>query len=118
MRDVNPGYRADHALVAGYNLPARQYATQVSIDGFNRSLVERLEGLPGTTAAGLANALPASGFTGSSAYVLDETARNQSDKLRVAPWFQTYGDYFRAMGIPLISGRYFMATTKKVRRQS
>ncbi len=25
MRDVNPGFRADHVLVAGYNLPSQQY---------------------------------------------------------------------------------------------
>jgi predicted permease len=112
MRDVNPGYRADHALVAGYNLPQQQYKSQVSIDSFNRSLVEGLEALPGTTAAGMTNYLPSNGLNSSSAYVLDETARNQSDKLRVAPWFQTYGDYFRAMGIPLISGRYFTADDK------
>lgn len=113
MRDVNPGYRADHALVAGYNLPAHQYATQVSVDNFNRSLVDRLEALPGTTAAGMASNLPSNGLNSSSAYILDETARNQSGKLRVAPWFQTYGDYFRAMGIPLISGRYFTASDKQ-----
>jgi putative ABC transport system permease protein len=113
MRDIDPGYRADHALVAGYNLPRQQYATQASIDNFNRSLVERLDALPGTTAAGIASALPANGSNTNSAYILDETARNQSDKLRVAPWFMTYGDYFRAMGIPLISGRYFTANDKE-----
>ena len=113
MRDVNPGYSADHALVAGYNLPQQQYKSQVSIDGFNRSLVERLEALPGTIAAGMVNAVPSNGYSGGSAYLLDETARNQSDKLRVAPWFFTVGDYFRAMGIPLISGRYFTANDKE-----
>lgn len=112
MRDVNPGYRADHALVAGYNLPQQQYKSQASIDAFNRLLVERLSALPGTVAAGIASNLPPNGLNSSSAYVLDETARNQSDKLRVAPWFQTYGNYFQAMGIPLISGRYFTADDK------
>lgn len=113
MRDVNPGYRTDHALVAGYNLPEQTYKTQISVDAFNRSLVERLEALPGTAAAGVTSGLPSSGFQGGSVYLLDETARNQSNKLRVAPWFLTYGDYFRAMGIPLISGRYFTADDKE-----
>jgi predicted permease len=113
MRDVDPGFRADHVLVAGYNLPSQQYPTQAASDAFNRSLVERLQALPGTIAAGMTGALPASGFQGGGAYVLDMTARGQSDKLRVAAWPLIFGNYFRSMGIPLIRGRYFTAADKE-----
>ena len=113
MRDVDPGFRADHVLVAGYSLPSQLYRTQSAIDAFNRSLLERLEALPGTAAAGITNVLPATGFSGDAAFVLDETANDQSNKLRVAPWALTVGDYFRAMSIPLIGGRYFTAADKE-----
>ena len=113
MRDVDPGFRADHALVAGYNLPRQLYGTQNAVDTFNRTLLERLQALPGTTAAGLTNVLPAMGFNGSAAFVLDETANDPSNKLRVAPWSLVVGDYFRAMGISLISGRYLTSTDKQ-----
>ncbi len=106
MRDVDPGFRADHALVAGYNLPSQLYGTQSVVDTFDRSLLERLAALPGTTAAGLTNMLPTAGNYGGSGYVVDETAADQSAKLRIAPWGLIVGDYFRAMHIPLISGRY------------
>jgi predicted permease len=113
MRDVDPGFRADHLLVAGYNLPSRQYSTQSAADAFDRGLLERLAALPGITAAGLTNVLPASGFQGGSGFVLDESALDQSAKLRVAPWSLVVGDYFRAMGIPLIKGRYLAAGDKE-----
>ena len=87
MRDVDPGFRADHVLVAGYSLPSQQYPNLNASDAFNRSLLERLQAMPGVVAAGITNVLPASGFEGGSAYVLDETAQDTSGgQLRVAPW--------------------------------
>jgi predicted permease len=112
MRDVDPGFRADHLLVAGYNLPRQLYGTQSAVDTFDRTLLERLQGLPGITAVGLTNVLPTMGFEGGSGFVLDETASDQSNKLRVAPWSQVVGDYFRSMGIRLISGRYLTPADK------
>jgi putative ABC transport system permease protein len=114
MRDVDPGFRADHVLVAGYNLPSQQYPNPTASDTFNRSLLERLQALPGVVAAGITNALPASGFQGGSAYVLDETARDTSGgQLRIAPWTTAEGSYFQAMGIRLIQGRLFNADDKQ-----
>jgi putative ABC transport system permease protein len=113
MRDVDPGFRADHVLVAGYNLPSQQYGKQSIVDTFDRTLLDRLEALPGTAAAGLSNMLPAMGFNGGSGFVVDETASDQSAKLRVAPWSLVVGDYFRAMGIPLISGRYLTSADRQ-----
>jgi predicted permease len=53
------------------------------------------------------------GFQGGSGFVVDESARDQSAKLRIAPWTLTVGDYFRAMGIPLVSGRYLTSADKE-----
>jgi predicted permease len=114
MRDVNPGFRADHVLVAGYNLPSQQYPDPSATDTFNCSLLERLQAMPGVVAAGITTALPASGFQGGSAYVLDETAHDTSGgQLRIAPWTATEGSYFQAMGIRLIQGRLFNANDKQ-----
>ncbi len=113
MRDVDPGFRADHVLVAGYSLPAKQYPTQTAIDTFDRSLVERLEALPGISAAGMTNVLPASGILNGSAFIVDGAKESDSGNLRIAPWIMTCGDYFRSMGIPLIHGRYLNASDKE-----
>jgi putative ABC transport system permease protein len=114
MRDVDPGFRADHVLVAGYNLPSQQYPDPTVSNTFNRSLLERLQAMPGVIAAGITTVLPASGFQGGGAYVLDETAHDASgDKLKIAPWSASEGNYFQAMGIRLIQGRLFNADDKQ-----
>jgi putative ABC transport system permease protein len=106
MLAVDPGFRPDHVLIAGYQLPAQQYATESSIATFNREVVSRLAVQPATVAAGLANTLPDTGGGGRGGFTV-EGAPIGGWKLRFAPFTETYGDYFRALGIPLIAGRYF-----------
>ncbi|HEX6905205.1 MAG TPA: FtsX-like permease family protein, partial [Terriglobales bacterium] len=106
MRAVDPGFRPDHVLVAGYELPLRQYSTRAAVEEFNREVVDRLSGKPGVAAAGISNDIPAVGGFPQSTYTI-EGEPTDSWKLKFAPFAITYGDYFRAMGIPLLDGRYF-----------
>jgi predicted permease len=106
MRAVDPGFRPDHVLVAGYRLPVQQYSTQASSEAFERAVVDRLSGAPGTVAVGITTAVPASGGFGETAFTI-EGEPAASWKLKFAMFATTYGDYFRAMGIPLVDGRYF-----------
>ena len=106
MRAVDPGFRPDNVLVASYQLPLNQYNTQTSAEAFNRAVVDRLAGKPGIVAAGITNILPASGLYGGVGYTI-EGAPVDTWKLKFAMFAITYGDYFRAMSIPLLDGRYF-----------
>jgi len=106
MRAVDPGFRPDHVLVAGYQLPLGQYPSNDAADVFNRDVMERLSSKPGVVAAGITNSLPASGSSGQGAYTIEGVAV-ESWKLKFAMFAITYGDYFRAMGIPLLEGRTF-----------
>jgi putative ABC transport system permease protein len=113
MREVDPGFHADHVLVARYSLPSQQYKTQVAVDSFNQSLVAKLEQLPGTAAVGMTDILPASGSEGGSAFTVDQPTGDQSHGVRLASYAIVFGDYFRAMGIPLIHGRYLTLDDKE-----
>ncbi len=106
MLAVNPGFRPDHVLIAGYQLPVQQYTTESSIAAFNREVVSRLATQPATIAVGLANTLPDTGGGGRGGFTIED-APVSGWKLRFAPFIETYGGYFRALGIPLISGRDF-----------
>jgi len=106
MRAVDPGFRPEHVLVAGYSLPAAQYSSQDSVDAFNREVVDKLSAKPGTMAAGLTTVLPASGQIAQSAYTIEDEPVDRW-KLKFAGFTIIHGDYFRAMQIPLIEGRYF-----------
>jgi predicted permease len=106
MRSVDPGFQPEHVLVAGYQLPMTRYSTFAAAELFHQSVVERLEGKPQIVAAGLTNSLPASGFTGQAAYTI-EGVPVANWKLTFASFGTVSGDYFRAIGIPLMAGRYF-----------
>jgi predicted permease len=106
MLAVDSGFRPDHVLIAGYKLPAQQYGTESSIANFNREVVERLTSQPATVAVGLANTLPDIGGGGRGGFTI-EGASIAGWKLRFAPFIETYGGYFRALGISLIAGRHF-----------
>jgi len=106
MRAVDPGFRPDHVLVAGFELPLRQYSTPAAVEEFNREVVDRLSGKPSVAAAGISNVVPDVGFFPQSTYTI-EGERSDGWKLKFAPFVITYGDYFRALRIPLLDGRYF-----------
>ena len=106
MLAVDSGFRPDHVLIAGYKLPAQQYGTESSIANFNREVVDRLASQPATVAVGLANTLPDTGGGGRGGFTI-EGASIAGWKLRFAPFIETYGGYFRALGISLIAGRHF-----------
>jgi putative ABC transport system permease protein len=106
MQAVDPGFRSDHVLVAGYQLPLRQYPSDAATDAFNRAVIEHFSNKPGVTAVGITNALPASGFSGESAFTI-EGEPTDNWKLKFAAFASVHGDYFGAMSISLLDGRTF-----------
>lgn len=105
MQGVDPGYQADHVVVASYQLPDEQYPTDASVETFDREAVEGLLHEPGVVAAGMTNSLPAADGFPQGAYTIE--GAEQGWKLKFAAFAMTYGDYFQAMRIPLREGRYF-----------
>jgi predicted permease len=106
MRAVDPGFRPDHVLVAQYQLPLHQYSTNASVDSFNHAVVDRLSASSGIIAVGITNVLPASDLTAGATYTI-EGVPEENWKLKFAMFANPYGDYFRALDIPLLDGRYF-----------
>lgn len=106
MRAVNPGFQPDHVLVAGYQLPAKQYFTNPAAESFNRGVLDRLAAKPAINAVGMTTALPASDINPMSAYTI-EGESVEAWKLSFAAFAAVNGEYFRAMKIPLLDGRYF-----------
>jgi putative ABC transport system permease protein len=106
MRAVDPGFQPDHVVVAAYRLPANHYSTDASVEAFNHEVTERLSSQPGALAVGITNVLPATEFFPQSSYTVEDQPL-ESWKLKFATFDIVYGDYFRAMGIPLLDGRTF-----------
>ncbi|MHB8302517.1 MAG: ABC transporter permease [Acidobacteriaceae bacterium] len=107
MRDVDLGFRPSHVVIASYSLPRKQYATQVSVDTFNHELLRRLRQLPGAQSAGLATTLPVSGSAGQNGFTAEGYVQPKGTLVNLGDVSDIAGDYFRAMGIPLLRGRSF-----------
>jgi putative ABC transport system permease protein len=105
MRRVELGFHPDHTVIASYGLPAKQYVTQAQIDAFNLELLRRLRALPGVESAGTTSLLPTSGEGSSTVFIADGSAPSLQGHDFATP-VQVVGDYFQAMGIPLLRGRY------------
>ncbi len=107
MREVNPGFRPERVVAASYTLPGARYQKQPEIDGFNEELLRRLQRVPGVNTAGLATRLPMSAlgsdrFFEAEGYV-EPPGTSGADEANA----YVVGDFFRAMRIPLLRGRYF-----------
>jgi predicted permease len=101
------GFEPDHVTTAFYALPRAEYSNQARVDAFNRDLVQGLEQLPGAEAAGMATAIPASDMAGLAGFVPEGYRASEGVPPPVAAAIPVAGDYFRAMGIGLLKGRYF-----------
>ncbi len=112
MRQVNLGFQPDHTLVASYGLPEKQYATQAAADEFSHELLRRLQALPAVKSVGLSSFLPASGSNNNGAFVAEGYVLPKGESLDLATMVHVRGDYFRAMGIPLLHGRLFTEDDK------
>lgn len=107
MREVDLGYRPDHLTSAGYGLPHEQYSTQPQVDAFNRQLLDRLKQLPGVKAAGLSSVVPAGSNDNNQTFVVEGYTPPKGADMNLATVSQVIGDFFPAMGIPLLRGRLF-----------
>lgn len=107
MRSVDLGFRPDHVTTAAFSLPQKQYTLQSQIDTFNRELLDRLGQLPGVSAVGLTSTLPALGSYGSQTFVVEGYTPPSGADLNLATVSQVAGNFFPAMGIPLVHGRFF-----------
>jgi putative ABC transport system permease protein len=112
MRLVDLGFRPEHVSTATYSLPRKEYSTQLAVNAFNTELLRRLRQLPGADGAGLTTFLPATGDNSSQTFVAEGFVPPRGANLNLATSAQVTGDYFHAMGIPLLRGRYFTDADK------
>jgi putative ABC transport system permease protein len=112
MRSVDLGFRPDHVTTASYSLPAKQYSTQAAINAFIDDLLRRLRQLPGVQAVGITNTLPASRAVGNETFIVEGYVPPKGANMNLATPVHVIGDYFPAMGIPLLRGRLFTLADK------
>lgn len=117
ISNANPGFDARNVLSLRVSLPGFRYQTPEAVSAFYRDLESRIRAVPGVRFVGSNYQLPLSSVAlawepiGIEGYVPKAAAGDLiiSSSGYVSP------DYFRAMGISLIAGRFF---TERDDRQS
>jgi putative ABC transport system permease protein len=108
LQEVRPGFNAHNVLTAQLALQGPKYKDDQTCVEFFRQLKERLEVVPGVQAAGGSVNLPLnmSGY-GIGRGFIPEGRPLTVDEAKDATFSTITGDYFRALQIPLLSGRTF-----------
>jgi putative ABC transport system permease protein len=111
LSDVRLGFNPHDILTARVTRPMTylDYNAPSQVPFFDKVL-ERLKTLPGVVAAGAGTRAPLSSCIGSSFRLRNASGERTLDSVchnAISP------DYFRALGIPLLSGRFFDANDKR-----
>jgi predicted permease len=106
---VDPGFRPDGVLTLRVALPDAVYSKPEQIRGFYNELIDQVQRLPGVQFAGAVSALPLSGQGGSGTITIDSQSVPMEHTTPEADRRIVTSDYFKAMGISIIRGRFFDA---------
>jgi len=101
---VDPGFAKDHVITFGLDLPDR-YGHPQRV-AFYRSLLERVRATPGVRSASAAFPLPLSADDVKTTFEIEGRPMKHSE-YPVTTFHIIDRDYFRSLGIPLLSGRSF-----------
>lgn len=106
---VDPGFRPGGVLTLRVSLPDALYSKPQQVRGFYNELIGRVQQLPGVHYAGAISALPLSGEGNSGTTTIDSQSVPMEDTTPEADQRVVTQDYFKAMGISLVRGRFFEA---------
>lgn len=99
------GYEPDRILALDVNLATGRYAGRDPLVSFYQPLIERVQHLPGVTAAGIINLLPLRDYGFNSDVHITGQAPYPKDKEMLAEQRYVSPGYFDAMGLHLLRGR-------------
>src|SRR5215472_4132320 len=108
LLEADPGFRPDHILTLSVPLPRQAYPHAPQVESFYKELLDRTSNLPGVESASVSNDLPLNAREEVSVNIEgNSNAEGQAPQAICQSWLM--GNYFQAMGIPLLEGRWFTA---------
>ena len=110
LAGVDPGFRLDSALTFTIEFPRSRYPDPARWAPALDDLMARLAALPGVSAAGAISWLPLTNTGGSNALFVEGYPLPAPGADTFVVYRMVTPDYFRALGIPLRTGRVFDAS--------
>jgi predicted permease len=108
LRSVDPGFAVDRAIAVRLSLPAAKYSSGGSIRTFFDKLETRLTTIPGVESLAAASALPMSGLTARTEFLIAGHPPAKPSDVPAAHHQWVSAKYFETMGIPVRRGRGFV----------
>lgn len=106
LQNVDLGFEPNGMVRFAVRLPEGQF-NQGSREDYLRRLGEELEAIPGIVAVGATHAPPFSRFRPSNFVARSDQEPDRQQDFVPVSWRAISGDYFAAVGIPLLAGRVF-----------
>ncbi len=107
LLEVDPGFNPNHVVTMRINLPYLKYPEPRQAQAFFRQLLERVETFPGVEHASVVSHLPLDSVGWSGTFTVEGQVTDPAKGGPEADRRPSSTDYFRAMGIPLLRGRFF-----------
>ncbi len=107
LQNVNPGFSYENLTSFTVALPQKKYPTEDQQGAFFKSLVQNLRTLPGVQSVGAASGLPLGNNGWQTSFLVDGRPKPPPADTPLMEACTVTPDYFRAMNIPLLHGRYF-----------
>jgi predicted permease len=104
---VSPGFNPENVLTVELTTSGPKYKDETAILTTYHQLWQRLDALPGVTAAGAVTSLPLSEMYAWGPIVIEGRTPPPGENFINADQRIAGGDYFQAMEIPLRGGRFF-----------
>jgi predicted permease len=108
LHALRPGFDASHVSTFWLSLPTVRYKGDAAIVALYTRLADRVAALPGVQVVGLTSRLPLESHGVNENPLYPEDDPSYATRLPPLQLFTSInGDYFRAMGIPLLAGKAF-----------
>jgi len=104
---VNPGFNAQHVLTAQVALSPNVMASPGGIRLAYQQLITRVAAIPGVQSTAITSLVPLTDNDSEIPFWLGSGPQPPPDQMSSALFYIPTPDYLRAMGIPLLEGRFF-----------
>lgn len=118
LLNLDVGFEQQHVLTATISLPRIQYQSTAAIGRFYRQLTVGLRSLPGVRNAGAGTDVPYTGYDENLGGFTIEGKQPPPHQQFHGRYHVATPGYFRALGIPLLSGRLFTEAIMPARPKS
>jgi putative ABC transport system permease protein len=107
LLETPPGFNPQNVLTMQIQVSSFQHSQPPQWVAFYRQVLERVAALPGVQSVGTCDSLPPRIFQRGNSFAIEGHPSPGPGQSPIAQLFTISPDYFRALNVPLLKGRYF-----------